>query len=91
MCQRQNHLPVISSHRRLEPGLDVGPGSLVLVFLLDPAQAGVAIVVSDPLEQVEGEGADLLQGVDGDLVLETSFSPGFGQVVVDFASADQHL
>ena len=38
-------LPVISPHGCLGPGLDVWPGPHVLVFLLHPAQLGVAILL----------------------------------------------
>ena len=37
--------PVISSHCSLSPGLDIGPGSHVLVFLLHPEQLSIAVLV----------------------------------------------
>ena len=37
--------PVISSHCSLGPGLDIGPGSHVLVFLLHPTQLGITILL----------------------------------------------
>ena len=46
---------------------------------------------SDLLHDVEGEGADLLEGVDGDLVLQASVPPLLQEVIVDFAGADENL
>ena len=46
---------------------------------------------SDLLHDVEGEGADLLEGVDGDLVLQAPVAPLLQEVIVDFASADENL
>ena len=46
---------------------------------------------SDLLHDVEGEGADLLEGVDGDLVLQTSVAPLLQEVIVNFARADENL
>ena len=46
---------------------------------------------SDLLHDVEGEGADLLEGVDGDLVLQAPVAPLLQKVIVDFASADENL
>ena len=43
------------------------------------------------LHDVEGEGADLLEGVDGDLVLQALVAPLLDEVIVDFASADENL
>ena len=43
------------------------------------------------LHDIEGEGADLLDSVDGNLVLKASVSPLFQQVVVDFPGAKQNL
>ena len=43
------------------------------------------------LHDIEGEGTDLLDGVDGNLVLKASVSPLFQQVVVDFPGAKQNL
>ena len=50
---------------------------------LDEAELGVAVGVGDLLHDVEGEGADLLDGVDGDLVLQAQVPPLLQQVVVD--------
>ena len=43
------------------------------------------------LHDVEGEGTDLLEGVDGDLVLQALVAPLLDEVIVDFASADENL
>ena len=43
------------------------------------------------LHDVEGEGADLLDGVNSNLVLQTPVPPLLHQLVVDLASAEQHL
>ena len=43
------------------------------------------------LHDVEGEGADLLEGVDGNLVLQALVAPLLDEVIVDFASADENL
>ena len=59
--------------------------------LLHPEQLGVAVLVGDLLHDVEGEGADLLEGVDGDLVLQPAVPPLLQQVIVHLARADQDL
>ena len=46
---------------------------------------------SNLLHDVEGEGADLLEGVDGDLVLQAPVAPLLDEVIVDFAGADENL
>ena len=46
---------------------------------------------SNLFHDVEGEGADLLEGVDGDLVLQASVAPLLDEVIVDFAGADENL
>jgi hypothetical protein len=46
---------------------------------------GVVCLVGNPLDDIEGEGADLLDGVDGDLVLEAALPPFLYQVVVHLA------
>ena len=75
------------------------------MLLLDPAQLGVAIMLghlnttlepqvsrhSHLLHHIKWEGADLLDGVNGNLVLEASVSPLFQKVVEDFPSAKQNL
>ena len=43
------------------------------------------------LHDVEGEGADLLEGVDGDLVVEAAVAPLLEEVIVDFTGADENL
>ncbi len=45
----------------------------------------VVCLVGNPLDDIEGEGADLLDGVDGDLVLEAALPPLLYQVVVHLA------
>ena len=55
-----------------------------------PSEAFVN-VTADLLHDVEGEGADLLEGVDGDLVLQAPVAPLLQKVIVDFASADENL
>ena len=97
---------MVSPNGGLSPGLDVRPGAHVLVFLLDPAQLGVTVMLrhlqdnmttgnfsaaSHLLHDIKWEGADLFNGVDGNLVLQASVSPLFYQVVVDFTSAKQNL
>ena len=51
--------------------------------LLHPEQLGVAVLVGDLLHDVEGEGADLLDRVDRDLVLQAPVPPLFDQIVVN--------
>ncbi len=46
---------------------------------------GVVCLVGNPLDDIKGEGADLLDGVDGDLVLEAALPPLLYQVVVHLA------
>ena len=50
-----------------------------------------ALVKVHLLHDVEGEGADLLEGVDGDLVLQPAVPPLLQQVIVHLARADQDL
>ena len=40
---------------------------------------------------IEGEGADLLKSVDGDLALQPPLPPLLDQVVVDLAGAEEDL
>jgi len=67
--------------------VDVTPGSLVLVFLLHEVQLGVEVLITFLLDLVEGEWADLLNGGNGDLVIQPSVSSGFDEVVVDLSCA----
>ena len=55
-----------------------------------PSEAFVN-VTADLLHDVEGEGADLLEGVDGDLVVEAAVAPLLEEVIVDFTGADENL
>ena len=43
------------------------------------------------LHHVKGEGADLLDGVDGNLVLQSFVPPLLDQVIIHFSSTDEHL
>ncbi len=43
----------------------------------------VACLVGDPFHDIEGEGTNLLDGVDSDLILEATLPPLLHQVVVD--------
>ena len=61
------------------------------MLLLHPAQLGVAVLVGHGLHDVEGEGADLFDGVDRDLVLKSTVPSFFQEVIVDFSSAKQNL
>ena len=63
------------------PGLRSHEKSLMLGFVRD----------DNLLHDVEGEGADLLEGVDGDLVLQPAVPPLLQQVIVHLARADQDL
>ena len=83
--------PVVAAHSGLSPGLDVRPGAHVLVLLLHPVQLRVTVQVSHHLHQVEGEGADLLDSVDGNLTLEPFVLPLLYEVVVHLASAEQNF
>ena len=58
--------------------------------LLHPEQLGVAVLVSDLLHDVEGEGADLLDRVDRDLVLQAPVPPLFDQIVVNLKIFSQY-
>ena len=82
---------MVSSDGGLSPGLYVGPSPHVLVFLLHPAKLRVAVLVGHLLHDVEGEGGDLLDGVDGNLVLQAGLPPRLDQVVVDLAGTEQDL
>ena len=82
---------VVSTYSSLCSGLDIGPGPHVLVLLLHPAQLGIAVLVSHALHHVEGEGADLLDGVDGNLVLKSTVPSLFQEVIVHFTRAKEDL
>jgi hypothetical protein len=43
----------------------------------------VACLIGDPFHDIEGEGTNLLDGVDSDLILEATLPPLLHQVVVD--------
>ena len=58
--------------------------------LLHPEQLGVAVLVGDLLHDVEGEGADLLDRMDRDLVLQASVPPLFDQIVVNLKIFSQY-
>ena len=60
--------------------------SLVLVFLLGKDQPRVGVLLALPSEEVEREGADLLEGGDGDVLLQAGSPPGLDQVKVDLGS-----
>ena len=49
------------------------------------------LIYPNLFHDVEWEGADLLEGVDGDLVLQTSVAPLLQEVIVNFARADENL
>jgi len=83
--------PVIATNSCLSPWLDIGPGPHILVLLLHPAQLGIAVLVSYTLHDVEGEGADLLDSVDGNLVLQSSVSSFLQEVVVDLTRTEKYL
>ena len=57
--------------------------SLVLVFLLGKDQSRFGVFLALPPEEVERERADLLDGGDGDVLLEAGSPPGLEQVKVD--------
>ena len=82
---------VVSTNSCLCPGLHVGPGPHVLVLLLHPAQLSVAVLVSHALHYVEWEGADLLDSVDGNLILKSSISSLLQEVIVDLTRAEKNL
>jgi len=48
----------------------------------DVVDIDVVCLIGNPLDDIEGEGADLLDGVDGDLVLQAALPPLLDQVVV---------
>ena len=83
--------PVVATYSCLGPGLHVGPGTHVLVLLLHPAQLRVAVRVSYLLHQIKGEGADLLDGVDGNLVIQAPLLPLLDKIIVHLASAEENL
>lgn len=67
-CERAENFKDKSSNSRdiatpakggLEPGVDVGPGALVLMLLLGPAELGVGVLGDFLLDQVIGEGRNL--------------------------------
>jgi len=86
-----DHPIFVSSEGSLESRLNVSPCSLIFVFFLTEDQLCIAVLVSDCLDNVEWERADLLDGVDGDLVLQTSVTAALHQVVVNFSSAENDL
>ena len=71
--------------------LNIRPSAHVLVLLLHEAQLSVAVGVRNLLHDVEGEGADLLNGVDCNLVFKAGVLPLLKQVVVHLASAEEDL
>ena len=68
-----------------EAGLDVGPCPHVLRLLLHPDQLGLGVLFRDALDQLEGEGSDLLQRDDGDVVDLVVLAP-LKELVVDLIS-----
>ena len=48
-------------------------------------------LVSYLLHDVKWEGTDLLQSMDGNLILKTSVSPLLEQIIVHLSSTEQHL
>ena len=83
--------PLVSTDSRLESWLDIGPGALVFVFLLSPDQLSVAVLVAFLHHQIEGERADLFNGGQCDLVLESCISSGLQEIIVNFAGAENDL
>lgn len=61
------------------------------MLLLHPAQLGITVLVSNALHDVEWEGADLFDGVNGNLVFKSTISSLLKKVVVDLAGAEQDL
>ena len=53
------------------------------MFLLDKHQLRLWVLPALGLEEVEGEGADLLNGGDGNLLLQRGSPSGLQQVIVD--------
>ena len=52
------------------------------MLLLDKDQLRLWILLALGLKEVEGKGADLLDGGDGNLLLEGGSPPGLHQVIV---------
>ena len=71
-------------------GIAVSVGNLIQLFSYYQhfVEMGIKLYL---LHDIEGEGADLLEGVDGDLVLQAPVAPLLQEVIVDFASADENL
>ena len=63
--------PVVAADRGLHSGLHVAPRALVLVLFLRKDQLCVGVLLAFLFAQVKGERTDLLNGRDGNLVLET--------------------
>ena len=62
---------MVSPDCRLRPGLNVAPRALVFVLFLRKDQLCIGVLLAFLFAQVERERANLLQGRNGDLVLET--------------------
>lgn len=81
----------LSVQARLEPGLDVRPGALILVFLLSPEEFGVGILLALLLDQVVWEGRDLFHPHEDDLVVQLFLTASFTEVVEHFSSTEDYL
>lgn len=73
-----------------ESRLDEGPGALILGLLLEPGDAGVLVALEGGLDGAEGEGGELLEPDNGD-VLDASLVPFTLEFVVDLAAAVDDL
>ena len=65
--------------------------SLVLMFLLGKDQFCFRVLLTFPLEEIVWEGADLLDGGDGDLFLQGCSPSSFHQVMVDLQGNELRL
>lgn len=70
--------------------LHVGPGSLVLWFLLYPLNLGISVSFKRRLKVSEGEWSELLQPYDCN-VINASLLPLICEVVVDLTTAKKNL
>ena len=84
-------LPVISANGCLCSWLDIRPGTHVLVLFLHPTKFCIAVLLRNLLHDIKWERTDLLNCVNGDLVIKALVSSFFDEVIVNLSCAEKHL
>ena len=79
---------VITTNSCLKSWKDVSPCALVLVLLLGKDQFSISVFVAFLLNQVKGEGANLFNSSDGNLIFQTMLLSCCCQGIVDLSSAE---